>query len=104
MLSTGGWSVTIVVVVALAGLIALLVAILTGNTLAAIGVVALAALGIVLLLRDWRADRRQTPEPDAPVDVEVSDPEPVETAMSPEMFAPDIPTDGAGPSSDARAD
>jgi hypothetical protein len=96
--------VTIVVVVALTGLIALLVAILTGNTFVAIGVIALAALGIVLLLRDWRADRRQTPEPDKPVDVEMPDPEPVEAAMSAEMFAPDIPTDGGGPSSDARAD
>ena len=51
---------TIVVVVALAGLIALLVAILTDNTFVAVGVIALAALGILLLLRDWRAERRQS--------------------------------------------
>jgi hypothetical protein len=96
-------SVTIVVVVALAGLIALLVAILTDNTFIAVGVIALAALGILLLLRDWRADRRATADPGEAAETEVPDPEAVEATMSPEMFAPDISTDAGGPSSDARA-
>jgi hypothetical protein len=96
--------VKIVVVVAVAGLITLLVAILTDNTFVAVGVIVLAVLGILLLLRDWRADRRP---PEAPVDpVEAAEPEAVTIAIpiSPEKFAPDISTDGRGPSSDARAD
>jgi hypothetical protein len=103
MLSTEGGSVRIVVVVALAGLIALLVAVLTDNTFVAIGVIALAALGILLLLRDWRADRQHA-APDEAADGDLPDTEPVDADMSPEMFAPDISTDGRGPSSDARAD
>lgn len=93
----------IVVVVALAGLIALVVAVATDNTFVAVGVIALAALGMLLLLRDWRASRRP-PAPDAAADADAPDPEPVDPDMSPEMFAPDISTDAGGPSSDARAD
>ncbi len=97
---------TVVVVVALAGLVALLVAILTDSTFVALAVVALAGLGIVLLLRDWRVEHRQlsarytTPDDDETA----ADDEPVDPAVTPEMFAPDISADGTGPSSDARAD
>ena len=52
--------------VALAGLVALVVALLTGSTLPAVLVIALAALGIVLLLRDWRTERRHPAPPDPP--------------------------------------
>ncbi|MCX2929215.1 hypothetical protein ORI20_02930 [Mycobacterium sp. CVI_P3] len=93
----------IVVVMALAGLIALLVAILTDNAFVAVGVVVLAGIGILLLLRDWRADRRPT-VPAAPVDDDAPDPGPVDPVMLPEMFAPDISADGRGPSADARTD
>ncbi|WP_133692092.1 hypothetical protein [Mycobacterium sp. BK086] len=94
----------VVVVVAIAGLITLLVAILTDNTFVAVGVIVLAVLGILLLARDWRADRRPT---EAPVELVESDEPEAETVaipIAPEMFAPDISTDGRGPSSDARAD
>ncbi len=87
--------------VALAGLVALLVAILTDSTFVAVGVIALAALGILLLVRDWRSDRRVVK---TAADTDVAVPEPVDPSMSPEMFAPDISADGRGPSSDARAD
>lgn len=90
----------IVVVVALAGLIALVVAVLTDSTYAAIAVVVLAVAGIVLLLRDWRADHKRAAAGEA---TEPQD-EPVDPSMSPELFAPDISADGRGPSSDARAD
>ncbi len=56
----GRRSVTLVVVLALAGLVALLVAIMTGSTFVAVIVIALAVLGILLLVRDWRAERRQS--------------------------------------------
>ena len=97
-------SVRIVVAVALAGLITLVVAVLTDNTFVAVGVVALAALGILLLLRDWRADRRHPAAPGEAAEVDAPEPETVAIPISPEMFAPDISTDGDGPSSDARAD
>lgn len=91
--------------VAIAGLIALLVAILTDNTFVAVGVIVLAVLGILLLLRDWRADRRPPEAPAEPVEVaEPGEQEAVDLDMSAEMFAPDISNDGRGPSSDARAD
>ncbi len=97
-------SVKIVVVVAIVGLITLLVAILTDNTFVAAGVVVLAALGILLLLRDWRADRRPAEAPPEPVEVAEPEAETIAIPISPELFAPDISTDGRGPSSDARAD
>ncbi len=67
-------------VVALAGLIALLVAIFTDSTYAAISVVVLAVAGILLLLRDWRADHKRAADGD-PADVPPD--EPVDPAMSP---------------------
>ncbi|SBS76232.1 conserved exported hypothetical protein [uncultured Mycobacterium sp.] len=97
-------SVRIVVVVALAGLITLVVAVLTDNTFVAVGVIALAALGILLLARDWRADRRQPAAPVEAAEDDESEPETVAIPLSPEMFAPDISTDAGGPSADARAD
>lgn len=91
----------IVVVVAVAGLVALLAAVLTDSTYAAIGVIALAVIGILLLLRDWRTEHRQE---SAPEPAEDPDGTPADPDMSPEMFAPDISSEGRGPSSDARAD
>jgi hypothetical protein len=96
--------VRIVVVVALAGLITLVVAVLTDNTFVAVGVIALAVLGILLLLRDWRADRRRPAAPVKAAEDDEPEPETVAIPISPEMFAPDIATDGGGPSADARAD
>jgi hypothetical protein len=97
---------TIVVVLALAGLVALLVAILTGSTFVAAIVIALAALGILLLVRDWRAERREyasNPHDDAPGE-EQTEAGPAESRVNPDMFSPDIAADGNGPSGDARAD
>jgi len=97
---------TLVVVLALAGLVALLVAIMTGSTFVAVIVIALAVLGILLLVRDWRAERRQSASGghgDSPTE----DDDPTRSAatrMNPDMFSPDIAADGNGPSSDARAD
>lgn len=84
---------------AAAALVALLAAVLTGSPWPAILVVVLAAAGIVLLLRDWRADRAAvdtgqrmfTDTGDGP-------------AAGPEEFSPDISDRPGGPSSDARSD
>lgn len=95
----------LVVVLALAGLVALLTAILTDSSWVAIAAIALAAIGIVLVLRDWRADRRGHRDAggDPPVD-EAEPAVPVSSRMTADMFAPDISADTDGPSSDARAD
>jgi len=89
--------VTVRVAVRLAGLglIALIVALLTGSTAIAVLVVALAVAGIVKLLRDWRAEPAGIPAEG--VDVPVA-------AIGPDQFAPDISTNPDGPSSDARED
>jgi len=83
------------VALAIAALIALIAALATGSTWPAVAVVALAGAGIVLLLRDWRADR---PEVEQPAVVASDDP------PHADEFSPDISTDPDGPSSDARSD
>ncbi len=90
----------------MAGVLALLVAALTGSTPLAVVVIALAAAGIVQLVRDWRHDRGAEPagEAAAPVAVQQPEPAPPETALSADEFSPDISTDPDGPSSNARAD
>jgi len=95
----------VVGVLAVAALIVLVVALFTGNTWAGLAVIALAALGIVLLVRDWRTDRlgvaagRSGPETaNDPVTELAGGP------LTPDEFSPDLSTDPDGPSSDARAD
>ena len=96
---------TLVVVLALAGLVALLVAILTGSTFVAVIVIALAVLGILLLVRDWRTERRQFPSGGHGASpAEDRDGTGSAARMDPDTFSPDIAADGNGPSSDARAD
>ena len=90
--------------VALAGLVTLVVALLTGSTLPAVLVIALAALGIVLLLRDWRTERRHPAPPDPPAADHAVLSAPAAAPLSPDGFAPDISGVQGGPSSDARAD
>ena len=83
-------------ILAAAAVVALVLALITGWTVAAIAVVALAGAGITALLREWRADRAAAPPPLPPA--QQTHP------LSPDEFAPDISTDPDGPSSDARAD
>jgi len=92
-------------VLAVTALIVLVVALFTGNTWAGLAVIALAALGIVLLVRDWRTDRlgvvagrSGSPSSDDP------DIGRAEGPLTPDEFSPDLSTDPDGPSSDARAD
>jgi hypothetical protein len=96
----------VVIVLALAGLIALVVALTTGSTWSAIVAVVLAATGIVLLLRDWRRERGKAGDINgAASSADVTEPADMPaTAISADMFKPDISTDPNGPSSDARAD
>ena len=89
-----------VAILAIGGLIALVVALLTGSTPLAVLVIGLAVAGIVLLLRDWRADSGN------PADVpdQISGQHGAQHELSPDEFAPDISGEPGGPSSDARAD
>lgn len=92
-----------VIALAIAALAALVVALITGSTWPALAVVALAGAGIVLLLRDWRAERSAVSEPvDEPHHVDHH----VEHRVEPhaDEFSPDVSTDPNGPSSDARSD
>lgn len=91
-----------VAILTIGGVVALVLAVLTGSTPLAVIVVALAITGIVLLVRDWRAERSHVvhePVPATGVDA------PAESHhLTPDGFSPDISTDPDGPSSDARAD
>lgn len=95
-----------VIALAIAALAALIVALITGSTWPALAVVALAGAGIVLLLRDWRAERSGAQHP--ALDRSASEPvsEAVEHHADPHAddLSPDISTDPNGPSSDARTD
>lgn len=84
----------IVVALAVAALVALIAALVTGSTVPAVAVVLLAGAGIVVLLRDWRAE--SPPAQDLPTDAD--------GAPRAGDFSPDISTEPDGPSSDARAD
>lgn len=88
-----------VAILAITGLVALVLALLTGSTPLAILVVGLAVAGIALLLRDWRDDRNR-----APADAADQPGDGSHYGLSPDEFAPDISGDPDGPSSDARAD
>ena len=93
-----------VLVLAVVGLIALVLAVLTGSTPLAVVVIALAVAGIVQLVRDWRRE----PPAETGGDPEAAGlailAEPTDPQMSADEFTPDISTDPDGPSSDARAD
>ena len=88
-----------VAILTITGLIALVVALLTGSTPLAVVVIGLAVAGIVLLLRDWRDDRSRRA-----TDLNSAEDEDSRRGLSPDEFSPDISSDPGGPSSDARAD
>lgn len=94
----------VVALLAVAGLIALIVALSTGSTWAAAVVIALAIAGIVLLLRDWHGERTGSGINSGSVSRGTSPVEASEAALTPDDFSPDLSTDPHGPSSDARAD
>lgn len=80
----------IVVVLAVAALVALILALVTGNTFAAIAVVLLALAGIVLLVRDWRtagaAEQATDSGPAESADVPAVAGQP----LIPDEFSPDV--------------
>jgi hypothetical protein len=94
--------VSSVSILTIGGVVALVLAVLTGSTPLAVIVVALAISGIVMLVRDWRADRHPVIADPAPVVIAATPPE--SHHLTPDEFSPDISTDPHGPSSDARAD
>ena len=94
----------VVGVLAVTALIVLVVALFTGNSWAGLVVIALAALGIVVLVRDWRTDRLSVATGrSGPATADDPGPEPAKGPLTPDEFSPDLSTDPDGPSSDARA-
>jgi hypothetical protein len=93
----------VVALLAFSALIVLVIALFTGNAGASVVVIALAALGIILLVRDWRTDPliKARSGPAASDDPGITL---VEGRLIPDEFSPDLSTDPDGPSSDARAD
>ncbi len=89
---------------AVLGLFALVLAALSGSTPLALVVIALAAAGIVQLVRDGRPGPAPGPGPAAVAVAVEPAPEPEPPVLSADEFTPDISTDPDGPSSDARAD
>jgi len=95
----------VVAVLAVAGLITLVVALLTGSTWAALAVIVLAVAGIALLLRDWRGEKTNNSSRDSRQQPhEEPDVEEFESPLTADDLSPDLSTDPDGPSSDARAD
>jgi hypothetical protein len=85
-----------VAILTASAVVALLLALITHWTVAAIAVVVLAGAGIVTLLRDWRAQgKRPAAGPGTAGE---------NTALRADEFSPDISGHPGGPSSDARAD
>jgi hypothetical protein len=95
----------VVGILAVTALIVLVVALFTGSTWAGFAVIALAALGIVLLVRDWRTDRLGVVAGRCgPAAADDAGTELAKGPLTPDEFSPDLSTDPDGPSSDARAD
>jgi hypothetical protein len=92
---------TVVLAVAVVGTALLAAAVLTGNTIIAVAVIAIAVVGLVLLARDWLADRRQLgtgpSEPGGQAnenlggDVSEAKRASHETRLEPDEFEPDVP-------------
>ena len=57
-----------VVILALAAVVALVIAVITGSPWPAVAVVALAAAGLLLLVRDWRSAPAAMPPSEAGAD------------------------------------
>ena len=90
-----------VAILAITGLLALVVALVTGSTPLAVLAIGLAVAGIVVLLRDWRNDSGHAADVPDPIPDE---PGAARPELSADEFSPDISSDPGGPSSDARAD
>jgi hypothetical protein len=96
----------VVLVLAVVGLAVLAAAILTGNTILPLIVIALAAVGLLLLARDWLADRRR-PEMDSTAE---PDAEPTgqgevgreKRALEPDLFEPDVSYEDAEEAEEAK--
>ena len=86
---------TVVLAVAVAGIALLAAAVVTDNTIIALAAIALAVVGLILLARDWLANRRDAgSELDARAQPEViDDPEHLRDGLQlePDEFEPDVP-------------
>lgn len=83
---------TVVLAVAVVGIVLLAAAVVFDNTIVAFGAIALAAVGLVLLTRDWLAERRSADVESGPVSAGEAEPEHVvHESLEPDEFEPDVP-------------
>ena len=81
---------TVVLGVAVIGIAMLAVAVLTDNTVVAVVVIVIAALGLVLLARDWLGERRHLDVTDETENGHALPPEHNAPALQPDEFEPDV--------------
>ena len=86
---------TVVLAVAVVGIVLLAAAVVFDNTFIALAAIALAVVGLILLARDRLAERQRVdsgPEPRAEPD-EVAEPQHVghDESLEPDEFEPDVP-------------
>ena len=86
---------TVVLAVAVVGIVLLAAAVVTDNTIIALAAIALAVVGLILLARDWLANRRDV---ESGLDTraqpeDIDDPDHLKDGLQlePDEFEPDVP-------------
>jgi flagellar biosynthesis/type III secretory pathway M-ring protein FliF/YscJ len=79
---------TAVIAITIGGIVMLAIALFTGNTIVAFVAIALAAIGLLLLARDWRRQRRR-PDPGKATAANDEQAAPEKRVPDPETFQPD---------------
>lgn len=77
-----------VIAITIGGIVMLAIALFTGNTIVAFVVIALAAIGLLLLARDWRRQRRR-PSSGKATAANAEQAAPEKRVPDPETFQPD---------------
>ncbi|HZQ30403.1 MAG TPA: hypothetical protein VFB19_01555 [Mycobacterium sp.] len=87
---------TVVLAVAVVGIVLLAAAVLTDNTIVAIIVIVVALVGLFLLGQEWFRNRRQPgagPGPDRAADNGAEETRHASGELEPDEFEPDVPYD-----------
>lgn len=106
--NTEGWSILIgAIISAVIGMVLLAVAVITGSTVIALFAIAIAIVGLLLMARDWRNERRARETEDStdwPADERQPQRAPKTDEINAEMFEPDVSYEEAIESADDTED